>query len=196
MSAHTHTVTLTQHAHTHLLSHTHTHTQHPPSQLGLVPLLQKLHGCVSQLEQFSVRVNDMPGRRFYTSTIMYSTHTVVVLISQILYLLLLGSTQRVSGAAILQHTSNQGQQNSLLHTLHTYFMHFFIPSVLYIHITTLCPLLVQSVPLRSTRRPPHLSAIGRGAPSESTPWPHCKLWRGTSWSVALADQTRYCMYCL
>ena len=51
--------------------------QSPPSQLGLIPLLQKLHGCVSQLEQFAVRVNDMPGRRYIWYCI-YTPHTFLL----------------------------------------------------------------------------------------------------------------------
>jgi E3 ubiquitin-protein ligase TRIP12 len=50
----------------------------PPSQLGLVPLLQKLHGCVSRVEQFAVRVYDMPGRRGSQALRFFNTHQIKV----------------------------------------------------------------------------------------------------------------------
>lgn len=31
---------------------------------GMAILLSKLHGCINQLEQFPVRVHDLPGRRY------------------------------------------------------------------------------------------------------------------------------------
>ena len=54
-------------------------SQTPSSQSGLVALLQKLHGCVNQLEQFPVKVHDLPGRRGSQALRFLNTHHIKVI---------------------------------------------------------------------------------------------------------------------
>lgn len=44
---------------------------------GVAVLLSKLHGCINQLEQFPVRVHELPGRRCMIYTIMADMHMSV-----------------------------------------------------------------------------------------------------------------------
>ena len=87
--SHTHAHTLTRtHAHTHTHTHTHTHLlplppkiilctlysiQTPPTRPGFVLLLQKLQGCLTQLEQFPVKLHDHPNRRYAPSIKLHIT---------------------------------------------------------------------------------------------------------------------------
>ena len=94
--------------------------QSPPSQLGLVPLLQKLHGCVSRVEQFAVRLYDMPGRRWvffpHTSTPLSpfpSSLPTSLSFSPSSLLPLPPFLQRFSSSEIFQHPPNQGECNDM-----------------------------------------------------------------------------------
>ncbi|KAL5476128.1 hypothetical protein EMCRGX_G026036 [Ephydatia muelleri] len=48
----------------------------PGQQAGMVALLQKLHGCVNLLEQFSVKVHDLPERRGSQALKFLSSHQI------------------------------------------------------------------------------------------------------------------------
>lgn len=46
------------------------------STTGMAILLSKLHGCLNQLEQFPVRVNDLPGRRGSQALKFFNSHQI------------------------------------------------------------------------------------------------------------------------
>ena len=47
--------------------------QEPAERVGLSPLLQRLHGCVGQLEQFPVKVHTLPGIKQVLVTVAIAT---------------------------------------------------------------------------------------------------------------------------
>lgn len=48
----------------------------PQEKPGILLLLQKLHGCISQTENFPVRVYDMPGRRGTQAMKFFNSHQI------------------------------------------------------------------------------------------------------------------------
>lgn len=67
------------------------------STAGMSVLLSKLHGCVNQLEQFPVRVHDLPGRRSVTIHLSLSDVHVCWCVC----------FQGLTGTQVLQFTSDQ-----------------------------------------------------------------------------------------
>ena len=79
---------------------------------GMAALLSKIHGCINQLEQFPVRVHDLPGRRSMPHACMHMYMHVYVLYC-------------------IPSSCHNSQVHSYTHKhIHTAFMH--------IHVTCMC----------------------------------------------------------